>query len=487
MLYVLLGSGLILSVPVETYAAGDRVLVIVGVLGLFRYTWLAINVVRALWFSTFAFPSMRKQANRQFSRKPQNGRAFFLVTTYGTDPSVTIKVYHAIFAACAASPLAPRVVASLVHMSDQRLIRSIHEQSVDKTVPLEFVRIPGTGKRDALACGLAVIATHGLQPDDVLFLVDGDSCVPTNLVSAVAPMFSLDPSVGALTTDEICEPIGTKTFRDWYRLRFNQRHLMMCSLGLGGRVLTLTGRMSAFRGDIATSPAFIDAVRDDKIEHWRLGTIKFVTGDDKSTWFWLLERGYRMLYLPDVKVVSIERQPFDSFVTSATVLMVRWFGNTFRNNGRALRLPARRIGLFTWLSILDQRVSMWTTLSGPVSAALGAIFFDPLIIVIYCGWVMISRYVYCLALQSFRPGSGTINPLLLYFSQILGALVKSWIFFRPDQQRWTRQKTETRMISQPGGALIGAISRISSSLMHLLAVSIFIVIMSVTMGLLHGF
>jgi glycosyltransferase Alg8 len=36
-----------------------------------------------------------------------------------------------------------------------------------------------------------------------------------------------------------------------------------------------------------------------------------------------------------------------------------------------------------------------------------------------------------------RPG----YPLILYYNQIVGALVKIYVFFRLDQQSWTRQPT----------------------------------------------
>ncbi len=66
--------------------------------------------------------------------------------------------------------------------------------------------------------------------------------------------------------------------------------------------------------------------------------MKFLTGDDKSTWFWLPKRGYEMAYLPDVRSVSMESQPKPGFVDSAVALMLRWFGNMLRTNGRALAL-----------------------------------------------------------------------------------------------------------------------------------------------------
>jgi glycosyltransferase Alg8 len=213
-------------------------------------------------------------------------------------------------------------------------------------------------------------------------------------------------------------------------------------MGLSGRVLTLTGRMSVFRADLATQPEFIRLVQHDHIDHWRLGRVDFLTGDDKSTWFWLLQRGYKMLYLPDVTSVSLESQPKPGFADSAITLMIRWFGNMLRTNGRALALKPRQIGLFTWWSILDQKLGIWTTLAGPISVALAAIFIEPLVIPAYIAWVMATRYVFCWVLATVRgQGFPITYPFLLYFGQIVGAAVKSYVLFRLDRQRWTRQST----------------------------------------------
>src|SRR3546814_17241852 len=79
---------------------------------------------------------------------------------------------------------------------------------------------------------------------------------------------------------------------EWHKLRFAQRHLNMCSMALTRRVLTLTGRMSLFRVGIVTDPRFIDDVQNDALDHWRLGRFKFLTGDDKSSWFSLMRLGW---------------------------------------------------------------------------------------------------------------------------------------------------------------------------------------------------
>jgi glycosyltransferase Alg8 len=269
--------------------------------------------------------------------------------------------------------------------------------------------------------------------------VDGDTCVPLDIVSESAPMFT-NPKMGALTTDEGIIIEKKNLFREWFILRFNQRQVMMCSMGLSKRVLTLTGRMSVFRADLATNPDFIRGISQDFLNHWRLGKIPFLTGDDKSTWYWLLKNGYQMGYLPDVQSFSMETQPRPGFLDSSKVLMVRWFGNMMRTNGRALRLSPNLIGRFTWWSILDQRVSMWTTLVGPISVAISAIFYSPLVIPAYISWVLITRYVFCVVLSLFRGTWFPISqPPILYFGQISGAIVKIFVFFRLDRQRWTRQ------------------------------------------------
>ena len=104
------------------------------------------------------------------------------------------------------------------------------------------------------------------------------------------------------------------------------------------------------------------------------GRFVFLPADDKSTWFWLLKNGYQMIYLPDIIVTTVEQPPSERFVTAAAMLMTRWFGNMLRTNARALRLGPSRTGWFVWWSVLDQRLSMWTCLTGLVIALLATLF-----------------------------------------------------------------------------------------------------------------
>ncbi len=444
-LYLMVLVVLLASVPEAALSGAEGAILVLGVIGLWRYSWAAVNFGRALWYQGVAYPRLRRRAEAAYADRTRPAHAYFLATSYKIDPEVTQRVYQSIFQAAAQSAGGATVVASVVDGSDVRLVRSVFAlMRTDMSgVRLIVDQIPATGKRDALAKSLRLITRQAPSWRDIVILVDGDSCVPADIVARSAPFFC-DLAVGALTTDETVEIDDAPTFRDWFALRFTQRQMMMSSMGLSGRVLTLTGRMSVFRADLATDPGFIRQVQSDYLDHWRLGRVNFLTGDDKSTWFWLLKNGYRMLYLPDVQTVSMERQPLPGFIDSAVTLMVRWFGNMMRTNGRALALPASRIGVFTWWSLLDQRVSVWTTLAGPLGVLLTAVLVAPGILPLYLAWVMGTRYVFCMALSLFRGGWFPISyPILLYFGQITGAAVKTYVMFRLDRQRWTRQSAAT--------------------------------------------
>lgn len=435
---------LVTSVPAG--ALGDlenakNTIFILGFLGAWRYSWAAINFTRAIIFRRIVYPVRKARAFKRFKENNEPSHTFFMVTTYGMPVETTITVYKSVFVAAANARDGSTICASVVDGSDARLIQQVFDTMPRdmKNVRLIIDRIKSDGKRDAIAKALRILAKFNPSHRDICVFADGDTVVPPNIAAASAPFFT-DPKVGALTTDEGALIERKNLYRDWFILRFNQRQVMMCSMGLSNHVLTLTGRMSVFRADLAMHPEFIEDVDYDYINHWRLGHIKFLTGDDKSSWFWLLRQGYEMAYLPDVRSWSYESQPRDTFIESAATLMVRWFGNMMRTNGRALQLKPKDIGFFTWWSVLDQRVSAWTTLVGPLSVLFAALLTTWTVVPFYIAWVMMTRYIFCTIINLFRGTWFPItHPLLLYFGQVVGASIKTYVMFRLNKQRWTRQ------------------------------------------------
>jgi mannuronan synthase len=134
-----------------------------------------------------------------------------------------------------------------------------------------------------------------------------------------------------------------------------------------------------------------------------------------------------MLYLPDVRVVTVEHPPAKRLLPATTKLMLRWFGNMLRGSSRAIGLGPRRIGLFSWRCLVDQRLSMWTPLLGPVVAVLFALSKSLLFLYAYLLWVGVTRLLQALLLLTARPRISGVYPLLIYFGQVYGALVKTYI------------------------------------------------------------
>lgn len=481
VLTVLAIAVLATSLPTQAYAILDsKTGLAIGAIGAWRYGWGILHFVRSVIYRTWVYPRLKREAA---ARKNRSFASYFLVTSFRIPTETTIDVYRAAFKAALNAPGPATVVASIVDISDQRIIKKLYACMVgdEDQVDLIIVRIEGTGKRDALACGFRAIARLFPSPDAMVAVIDGDSIVPPDLVTRCGAFFH-DPRVGALTTDEVAEVRGKWLFVQWYALRFAQRHILMSSMGLSRRVLTLTGRMSMFRASIICDPAFIAQVELDYIDHPRLGRFKFLTGDDKSSWFWLLKNGYQMLYLPDVTVVTVEDPPSTSFLSSAAMLMVRWYGNMLRTNRRALALDPRRIGFFVWWAILDQRISMWTCLIGLTSALLATLLISPFTLLVYAVWVLASRYALTLSLLSARRRISVVSPLLLYFNQIYGSAMKVFVFFHLDRQKWTRQKTTLKPKNR---SRIASLKELESKIYQTVSVLALITICSWMIGVTH--
>ena len=441
-LYVMTLGFLILQLPPVALDSGsEQFLLIIGVVGLWRYTWAGTHLVRSIIYRGIVFPRWRAEADR-IGDAVRPSHLYLLVTSFRISTETSMRVYASVIEEALRYGAPTTIVASIVEMSDQRLIKDLFKSyNPPPHIRLMLVRLKGSGKRDGLATAFRAISRDDPPPGFLAAVIDGDSLLEPGLLEKCIPFFAMRPNLGALTTDEICEVEGSAVFRNWYSMRFAQRHVAMSSVSLSKRVLTLTGRMSMFRGDLLTDPSFIARVELDWIDHWRLGRFRFLTGDDKSTWYWMLKNGYEMLYIPDTRVLTIETPPHPNFFVSSQMLMRRWFGNMLRTNGRAIALGPGPTSLFVWWSIIDQRMSIWTTLIGPAGAILATFTITPFALFYYLCWIGITRYVLTLSLLTSRPRVSAAYPFLLYYNQIVGSLIKSKIIFQLDRQKWTRQNT----------------------------------------------
>ncbi len=427
-------------------------LILIGVIGLWRYGWFVTHLVRGFFYTQFVYPSLRASAQSQ--RNPWPQRLYFLIPSYFEDPGVTARVVEALAREIRALPhIDVHAVATLGSDEEEDLYRRLLLQhGHPPNLRMTYLR-QEKGKRKAMADALRVIgqirsddlrasgADAESAYDDVIIFMDGDTEVGQGTVAQCLPYFKAFPKLGALTTDELGRIYrASPLVREWFSLKFIKRHSVMKSIALSRKVLTLTGRYSVFRADAVLSNEMVSYLEDDHIQHWVYGRIRFLMGDDKSTWFVLLKNGWEMFYLPDVVVYSLETRTQNFFKLSRS-LMLRWNGNTMRTNQRTLDLGPKRVGGFVWYAVLDQRISMWTTLIAPFAMLLLTIFVTPWFAAFYVAWIIMVRLfqILVLVLQGHRMRIVDL-PLQLY-DQWVGSIVKVRALFNLGEQKWSKAKS----------------------------------------------
>ncbi|WP_177411029.1 MULTISPECIES: mannuronan synthase [unclassified Pseudomonas] len=442
LFYLCLLAVIAMALPKSLFDSQSKDFIfLVGIVGIWRYSMGATHFVRGMIFLYIVYPHLRRKV-RKLGKAADPSHVFLMVTSFRIDALTTAEVYSSVIQEAIACGFPTTVVCSLVERSDELLVKSLWAKyNPPAHVTLDFVRIAGTGKRDGLAYGFRAISRH--MPDDraVVAVIDGDTVLAEGVVKKTVPWFQLFGNVGGLTTNEFCEVRGGYIMSEWHKLRFAQRHINMCSMALSKRVLTMTGRMSVFRASVVTNPDFIADVESDSLQHWRLGRFKFLTGDDKSSWFSLMRLGYDTFYVPDAAINTVEHPPEKSFLKASRKLMYRWYGNNLRQNSRALGLGVRRLGVFTSIVLFDQRVSMWTSILGLTVALLASFKYGIAFLLAYLLWIGITRLILTLLLSCSGHRIGPAYPVILYYNQIVGALMKIYVFFRLDKQSWTRQPT----------------------------------------------
>jgi len=245
-----------------------------------------------------------------------------------------------------------------------------------------------------------------------------------------------------VTTDEEVVCFGPAWVRHWLTMRFAQRRIAMQSHALAGKVLTLTGRMSVFRAKHLANLRLIRLLEADHLSHWLWGDFRFLSGDDKSTWYYMLLQNAKMLYVPDAMVYTVEYIQ-GSGMERMVQNFRRWSGNMLRNGARAIALGPRKVGFFIWWCIVDQRIAMWTMLVSPILALMASGLHTPSYFITYFIWIAVSRMALSLVLFCYCRRTNLYFPWILYFNQLINASVKVYCLFRLSKQKWSNRGNQT--------------------------------------------
>lgn len=435
----------LLNDPEKLAILGLSSLVTLGMIGAWRWFWLVLAFVRSRIYLHWVFASWRRRANRIPAEELP--ALAIIAPTFKEKPWITQQVFRAI--ASEAKTLTQPV--TLVIVTTEPEIEAIGEILKIEDPDGKFIKLvslldPGGGKRLALANGLRALARENLPENSIVALMDGDSVISPGTFRKCLPFFEMFPRVGALTTDEMPVVVGSYLFSEWLHVRFCQRHVYMCSHSLSRKVLCLTGRFSFYRAEAALDPSFADLLENDNLNDWLWGEFKFLSGDDKSTWYWMLRKGYDLLYIPDVMVYTIETIS-GSFADRAYQNMRRWFGNMLRNGNRAIALGPNKTGWFIWYCLLDQRISIWTALIAPSLLLIYILQGNWTAAAIISAWILFTRPLVLIAF--FWGRESQLKPIhlpILLLSQWSSSVIKVWTQMNLAQQKWSNRGNQSRAV-----------------------------------------
>jgi len=415
----------------------------IGALGLWRYGWWFTHAARALVYGRFVYPRMRRRGKEVWDAGWRPRHMHFMMTTYKEHREITEMVVRSIVSEIRNSGVPGTIwLGSSDRFDEDIIVNFLEREAGDLDLTLRIIRQNVSGKRAAIGLVLRAMCRLPVEDDDLVIFMDGDFILAEGAVARCMPLFKLYPDLQACTTDEEVICIGPRWIETWLKMRFAQRRLAMQSHALSGRVLTLTGRMSVFRARNLLQLEFIRLLEADHLDNWLWGNFRFLSGDDKSTWYYMLKNGARMCYVPDAlgyTVEVIEGSGLDRMVQNFR----RWSGNMLRNGSRALKLGPRRMPFFIWWCLLDQRLSMWTMLVSPVLAVSAMVLQGFDYILAYVFFIAISRMLLSLVLFTYSRRIHMAYPWILYFNQLINASVKVYCIFRLSKQRWSNRGNQT--------------------------------------------
>jgi mannuronan synthase len=416
---------------------------IIGVLGVWRYAWWFNHFARAKIFEKIAYPRMSARALDVWQSGWRPRHIHIQMTTFREHREISETVIRGLVQQIRECGVPATLWLGSSELPDElKIANHLKIVGADCDITLKIIRQNQPGKRVAIALILRAMSRAMVPKDDLVVFMDGDFVMHPGCLAKCLPLFAIDPGLHALTTNEDVIVKGPWWMSPWLNMRFAQRRLAMQSHALSGRVLTLTGRMSVFRAEHIMKTEFIRLQEADYLNHWLWGTFRFLSGDDKSTWYTLLKYGVRMTYVPDANGTTIEVVEGSGYRRMVENLR-RWSGNMLRNGARAIALGPRKMPFFIWWCLIDQRIAMWTMLFSPLLAIAGALKVGWGFLGAYVVYIMITRMLLSTVLWTYAREVDLNYAWTLYTNQLLNAAVKIYMLWRLSKQRWANRGNQS--------------------------------------------
>ena len=275
------GAYLFTVLPNRNYTS-NVVFFTIGIIGIWRYSWLILNIIRAFYYKKYAFFKYLNKTQPTFVSDLR-----IIITTYGQKTEEIITVYKNLFVSIDNLNCQSIVVAAVKDDHQIGLINALRI-SVNSKSKIIFLKQKGIGKRDALADIIKELRKYPLSENSYTVVMDGDVIVTPFAIERSLAVLSKNEKIFAVTANEIPIVSGSKIFKIWRQLRSAQRDVLMSSFSLSRRVLVLTGRFSVYKSDKILTVATQARMRQDVVFLREYGMLPLLTGDDKTFWLEIL-------------------------------------------------------------------------------------------------------------------------------------------------------------------------------------------------------
>ncbi len=436
-LYICICAMFLSLVPNKLFDPEVRqVTYVIGFLGVWRFSWWFTHAVRAAIYARMVYPRMREMGEKVWAEGWRPRHIHFMMTTYKEERAITESVIRGIVTQVREAGVPATIWLGSGDRYDEDIIENqLNLTAADLDITLHIIRQNVGGKRMAIGLVLRAMSRNMVPDDDIVVFMDGDFIMAPKSVARCLPLFKMYPDLQAVTTDEDVLCIGPKWMQSMLSMRFAQRRLAMQSHSLSGRVLTLTGRMSVFRVKHVKKKEFCRLLEADYLNHWLWGSFRFLSGDDKSTLYYMMKHKARLLYVPDAMGYTVEIV-HGSGLNRMIQNYRRWSGNMLRNGARVIALGPRHMPFFIWWCFVDQRIAMWTMLVNPMVAVAAATLHSFTYLIQYILFLAISRLILSIVLWNYSRKIDFMYPVVLYLNQVINAAVKVYSIFRLSKQRW---------------------------------------------------
>jgi len=186
-------TALMLTLPrsIRIYYQQRTALVTLGAIGLWRYSWWMVHVIRSLIYGYVVFPKRRKKADRLWASGWRPEKLFFMMTTYNEQQATTEKVLQTLVRECESLQIPAKLYIGTGAAYDEAVIKN-YFAGRECTFSLEvvLVRQPCPGKRFAIGATLRAMIRQGLKGNDPVVFMDGDTFFEPDCLRQCLPFFS---------------------------------------------------------------------------------------------------------------------------------------------------------------------------------------------------------------------------------------------------------------------------------------------------------